>query len=386
MAKAKKRWPQPLADAVRRLHKYEQGHTDSGLILVGLSGGADSLALAVIAAEAARTSHTGNHAPFTAGAVIVDHQLQNGSAHVAHHAAHQARELGLNPVLIHTVDVATTGSLEAAARTARYQAFNHAVADTHATTLLTAHTADDQAEQVLLGLTRGSGTRSLAGIRESRSLSEQHPETSVFRPILGLRRVETEEICRWAGLEWWEDPTNADPKYLRSRIRTEVLPRLEDPQVGLGAGVRAGLVRTASLAAEDADALDMLAEHLLAEAIMEPGRTTDGLPMTAAQREPNTGRKGGRVVVKLNTLVQAPAALSKRVIGLCVSRLGVQRPTRERTEAVYLLLARAHTGSHSAGPVQLPGDVTVYRRAKLAENGCGTLEFIRAEKPAEHAE
>ncbi|PPE86221.1 tRNA lysidine(34) synthetase, partial [Streptococcus agalactiae] len=118
-----------------------------------------------------------------------------------------------------------------------------------AAVVLTAHTADDQAEQVLLGLARGSGTRSLAGIPARGTLPGG---AAVVRPLLGLARADTEAICRWAGLTWFEDPHNRDPALLRSRVRTRVLPALEDPDAGLGPGVRVGLVRTAAIAAEDA--------------------------------------------------------------------------------------------------------------------------------------
>ncbi|MBD4208757.1 tRNA(Ile)-lysidine synthetase, partial [Xanthomonas citri pv. citri] len=93
------------------------------------------------------------------------------------------------------------------------------------------------------GLARGSGTRSLAGIPARGTLPGG---AAVVRPLLGLTRADTETICRWAGLTWFEDPHNRDPALLRSRVRTRVLPALEDPDAGLGPGVRAGLVRTAA--------------------------------------------------------------------------------------------------------------------------------------------
>ncbi|MCZ6939002.1 tRNA lysidine(34) synthetase TilS, partial [Micrococcus luteus] len=196
------------------------------------------------------------------GAAVVDHGLQTGSDAVAAAAADVARILGLTPVTVTRVEVARTGDgPEADARRARRKALaaardagqGDAVPGAGAAVVLTAHTADDQAEQVLLGLARGSGTRTLAGIPARGTLPGG---AAVVRPLLGLTRADTETICRWAGLTWFEDPHNRDPALLRSRVRTRVLPALEDPDAGLGPGVRAGLVRTAAIAAEDAAALE----------------------------------------------------------------------------------------------------------------------------------
>ncbi len=152
-----------------------------GLVLVALSGGPDSLALAAAAAfEAPR-------AGLRAGAVIVDHGLQPGSADVAARAAQQARELGLDPVLVRAVTVGTEGGPEAAARAARYAALEDAAAEAGATLVLLGHTLDDQAETVLLGLARGSGATSLHGMAERSGL--------YGRPLLGIRRATTLQFC-----------------------------------------------------------------------------------------------------------------------------------------------------------------------------------------------
>ena len=167
-------------------------------VLVACSGGPDSLALAAVAAYFARRGHVDGH-PVSVGAVVVDHQLQPGSAGVAAATAATLRDLGLSPVQIRTVDVASTGmGPEAAARDARHAALEAAADDTGAGAILLGHTLDDQAEQVLLGLARGSGTRSLAGMRPARG--------RLLRPFLGLRRADTLEICEVEGLDPWHDP------------------------------------------------------------------------------------------------------------------------------------------------------------------------------------
>ncbi len=165
------------------------------------------------------------------------------------------------------VTVEGPGGVEAAARRARYDALRaHAVAlstSGAAVAVLLAHTADDQAETVLLGLARGSGPRSIAGMRQWR------PPWG--RPLLAVTRADTEDACRVAGLEPWHDPHNADPAFTRVRLRREVLPLLDDV---LGGGVRAALARTASLMRDDLDALDVIAAATL-QAALRPDRTLD---------------------------------------------------------------------------------------------------------------
>ena len=225
--------------AVRRaLARFQPG----GLVLVACSGGADSLALAAsVAFEAPRTR-------LSAGAVIVDHGLQEGSSAVAGRAADQCRRLGLDPVEIVTVQVASSGSgPEAGARHARYRALEDLAERVGAVAVLLGHTRDDQAEQVLLGLARGSGARSLSGMPARRG--------RYVRPLLSVARETTAAACEAAGLTAWVDPHNSDPAYGRVRARA-LLPILE---AELGQGTVAALARSADLLRDDADALDDLA-------------------------------------------------------------------------------------------------------------------------------
>lgn len=335
--------------------------------LVALSGGADSLALA--AACAALTGTRAGERLGPVGAVVVDHGLQEASAEVAAAAADTARRFGLAPVTVTRVEVVPAGDgPEAAARTARRAALARAaraaagpvpghaerggavtpVVAVPVPLVLTAHTAEDQAEQVLLGLARGSGTRSLAGIPPRGRLPEDVP---VARPLLGLTRADTEAICRWAGLTWFEDPHNRDPALLRSRIRTRILPALEDPDAGLGPGVRAALTRTAALAAEDADALDAWAARELDRLALPAGEAGD------------VGAEGAGVVVALDLegLAALPAAVRRRVIARAARRAGARNPARERVLAVDALVTDAHRGGGSAGPVELAGGVRAVR-------------------------
>jgi tRNA(Ile)-lysidine synthase len=219
-------------------------------VLVACSGGTDSLALA--AATAFEASKLG----LQAGAVIVDHGLQAESAQVAETAAEQCRSLGLDPVVVRAVEVGSEGGPEGAARTARYDALRDAADELGADVVLLAHTRDDQAETVLLGLGRGSGARSLAGMAPVAGL--------LRRPFLEIPRATTAAACIASKLRPWHDPHNDDPQYTRVRVRHEVLPVLEQ---ALGPGVIEALARTAGLLRADADALDMLAADLAETAL-----------------------------------------------------------------------------------------------------------------------
>ncbi len=220
-----------------------------GAPLVACSGGADSLALAAAVAF---------EAPGRAALVTVDHGLQDGSADQARRVAALGYELGFDPVEIVTVHVGRDGGREAAARTARYAALD-AVAAALDRDLLLGHTLDDQAETVLMGLGRGSGARSIAGMRPA---SGRH-----LRPLLGLRRATTEAACRALGLDVWDDPHNDDPRLQRVRLRREVLPLLEDVLQG---GVAEALARTASQLQDDDDALDAAADAMILQ-LCAPG-------------------------------------------------------------------------------------------------------------------
>ncbi len=213
-------------------------------LVVACSGGADSLALVAAVAHVA---------PRRVQAVVVDHQLQPGSADVAAKAVEQVRELGCADVRVRRAEVSGPGGTEAAARRARYDVLRgESPADA---LVLLGHTLDDQAETVLLGLGRGSGPRSIAGMRP---LSPPWA-----RPLLETTRATTRKACSAFGLEPWDDPHNVDPAFTRARLRGEGLPLLEEVLQG---GVAEALARTAAQLQDDADALDTLGAHLRGEA------------------------------------------------------------------------------------------------------------------------
>jgi len=230
-------------------------------LIVACSGGTDSLALAAATSDVVAQAATGHRRLVGA---TVDHQLQHGSAERAVETASQLADLGYQQVEVLTVAVDGPGGPEAAARRARYTALRQLADQVGAPdrpgAVLLAHTADDQAETVLLGLARGSGPRSVAGMRPWRS--------PWGRPLLGVSRADTAETCRTAGVLPWQDPHNVDPAFTRVRLRREVLPLLDEV---LGGGVRPALARTAALMAEDLQALDEIAASALEQVVHGDG-------------------------------------------------------------------------------------------------------------------
>ncbi|GAA4626924.1 tRNA lysidine(34) synthetase TilS [Cellulomonas oligotrophica] len=364
--------PAPAVAAVRAAVRAALADLPPGApVLVACSGGADSLALAAAVAHVC-VHGAGPGRP--AGAVVVDHGLQAGSADVARAAAAACRALGLDPVRVVTVQVRGSGGPEAAARTARYGALDAVADEVGAAAVLLGHTLDDQAEQVLLALARGSGARSLAGMRPVRG--------RLRRPLLGLRRADTEAACAALGLVPWHDPTNGRPGAavtpddappgdgpdgvldgvpdglpLRSRVRAEVLPVLEDV---LGPGVAQALARTAAQLAEDADALDAAAGALLRDALLRGALGADGAV------------PDGVVVVDVDVLGGAPVAVRRRALRAAAVRAGAASGALARSHV--LVLDALVVGWHGQGPAHLPGRV-------VARRACGRLYLGRPTGP-----
>jgi tRNA(Ile)-lysidine synthase len=293
-------------------------------VLVACSGGPDSLALAgALAFEADRTQRP-------AGAVVVDHGLQRGSGDVCRRTATTLRSLGLDPVEVVPAAVRPgTGGLEAAAREARYAVLD-AAADRHrAALVLLGHTRDDQAEQVLLGLARGSGARSLAGMPAARGRYR--------RPLLGLTRAQTRAACEAEGLTWWDDPMNEDPSFARVRARRAVAGLEAD----LGPGVAAALARTARQLRADAELLDDLAAGA-----------------TAALGEGPWPAEG---------LAALPEAVRTRAWRLLLLAAGAPagQVSHRHVEACDRLL----TSWRGQGPVHVPGGLRVSRSGGLVVIG-----------------
>ncbi len=304
------------------------------LVLVACSGGADSLALA------AATAGVAPRLGLSVGAVVVDHGLQPGSADVAATTAATLRALGVDPVETARVAVGSAGGPEAAARSARYTALDEAADRLGASAVLLGHTLDDQAETVLLGLARGSGARSLAGMspRSGRYL----------RPFLRLPRAITVGACRELGLAPWSDPHNDDPRYARVRVRGSALPALES---ALGPGVAAALARTARQLRADADALEGWARVELTACAA--GSPAPGAAGAVPHRDLDCDR-----------LARLPEAVRTRVLRMLALEAG--SPAGSLTAEHVAAMDRLVVAWRGQGPVALPGPRSAARR-------CGRL-------------
>lgn len=286
-------------------------------VVLGVSGGADSLAMACAAAEIA------DELAMEFVPVIVDHQLQSGSGDVARRAVEQCQSLGLSASRIRTVDVVlgSGDGLEAAARDARYAALHAVAAEVGARGIAVAHTMEDQAETVLLRLARGSGSRAIAAMQ---------PVTGeIWRPLLRLDRQTLRLALTHFGLEAYEDAHNTDPRFLRSRVRHELMPLLREV---LGHDIEAGLAKTADLVGEDADALDASAANIYKYSVLDGELDCSGF---------------GPI----------PAAITRRVVRLWLLDQGASAAglSRLHIEAVH----RLGTDRSVSGPVKVVGGIEV---------------------------
>jgi len=356
-----RRGPHPAVADVRRAVEDALADLPVGsCVLAGCSGGPDSLALAAGLAWWARPGRRGGRRG-RGGAVVVDHGLQAGSDDVAARAASACRRLGLDPVRVVALRLLEPGSAgggggpEARARDGRHAALAAAAADEGAAAVLLGHTRDDQAEQVLLALARGSGARSLAGIPPRRGL--------LRRPLLDLPRATTTAACAALGLQPWHDPTNDDPRpgrpgdpvdpgRRRALVRAHLLPALEED---LGPGAAAALARTAALLRDDADLLDDLAGDLLALARVD----------AAAHDAP----AGGGLALAVAPLAEAPPALRRRALRAAAVRAGA--PSGAVSAAHVAALDALVTSWRGQGPTSLPGAVEGRR-------SCGRLLLAAA--------
>lgn len=283
-------------------------------VLVACSGGADSLALALALLEESKQF------AIRVGVISIDHQLQDGSRQRAEEVVEMLRLRGAAPAEVMSVTVGNEGGLEAAARTARYQALDDAADQYGAVAIYLGHTASDQAESVLLGLARGSGARSLSGMARVNGRYR--------RPLLHLTRAQVRDEVAALGLPIWDDPHNEDPRFTRVRAR-HLMPQLESQ---LGPGIEAALVRSASLLRDDADALDQWADETFLK--------------VATDQE-----------VDLEQLMFYPRAIRTRVIKRFLSNAGLPAVSADHISAVEALASHWR----GQGPVALPGDVDAAR-------------------------
>jgi len=304
--------------------------TAQARIAIGVSGGADSMALALgTIAEARETG-------VEVIAVIIDHDLQEGSGEVAQTAREQLLSHGISRVIIKKVKVDLTDGMEASARRARYGAFDEVIAEIDPDFFFLAHTLNDQAESVLLGLARGSGTKSLSGMPQ---VNEKF-----VRPLLEIDRSVTEQACLENAVDPWSDPHNRDRSYTRVRVRHEILPLMEEL---LGPGIIDALGRSATILRQDSQALDGYAHEFLS-----------GLPGLSGAAE-GALDSGEKLELSVDDLAQLPVAVRVRVLRSAIARAGA--PLGSLSAQHLAPVEALVTDWHGQGAISLPGGVKVER-------------------------
>lgn len=305
--------PIKLQNAVNELIKnFEPADT----LLIACSGGADSLALAWASKVVAK------RLDLNVIAVIIDHQLFNESFQVALNAKEQCENFGIEKVLIKKIEVKENKEgLESAARSARYEAFEQLMIELNAKAVLLAHTQDDQAETMLMRLTRGSGAKSLSAMKE---VSGKY-----LRPFLHIRKKELVEALQKEGITFWQDPANTDYRFLRAKVRNELMPKLIEV---LGESVIESLDRTSDLLKEDNEALESIAFKNYQDLNKE---------------------------LNVEVLIKFPAAIRKRIIKIAALDSGVNPGpfSYEHIEAIDALV----TNWRGQGNVDLPGFIQASR-------------------------
>jgi tRNA(Ile)-lysidine synthase len=321
--------PIEMQNAVQNLLKdFDAGD----YVLVGCSGGADSLALAWT------TLVVGKRLELKTGVIIVDHQLFPESNSVALNAKKQCEDLVIEEVIIKKVNVEQNHEgLEAAARIARYEAFENVLQETNAQVILLAHTQDDQAETVLMRLTRGSGAKSLSGMAQ---VSGKY-----LRPFLHLRKKLVHDSLDLIGLKAWQDPANTDHQFLRVKVRHELMPKIVEV---LGESAISSLDKTSQLLRLDNQALEDLAQQFFES---QKDVKTNGL--------------------EISELEKLSEAIRTRVLRICAIASGVHPGpfSFEHIEAIDALVKNWH----GQGNVDLPGFIQATRVN-------GSLRFVASKR------
>jgi tRNA(Ile)-lysidine synthase len=305
-----------LLEVRAALRKYLESIPPHHIVLVGCSGGADSLALTrALFLEAPAFS-------LQLIPVVIDHDLQPGSAEVAAKTVAELKSWGIENIFSAKAQVLLTDGIEASARRARYQIFEQALETFSSSYFFLAHTQNDQAESVLLGLARGSGTKSLSGMANVNG--------KYIRPLLSISRASTEQACKESGIDYWSDPHNRNQKFTRVRVRENILPAMEND---LGPGISEALARSAALLREDAEALDGWAAKEFAA--LDPAN------------------------LDCQQLLELPKAIRSRLLRLAIYAAGAPAGglTAEHLVPVEALI----TDWKGQGEVSLPGGVKVSR-------------------------
>ena len=316
-----------LLQQIRRTIRKHALCPPGSRVLVGISGGSDSVALAFVLRELSE------HGGFSLVALAhVNHHLRLTAARDEDFCRNLAERLGLS-IRVESVDVQSYAasqrlSIEDAARRLRYECLRRSATETGANRVAVGHTRDDQAETFLLKLIRGAGMTGLAGIYPQRG--------EIIRPLLDVSRSELRDYLTSIGQAWVEDETNADLKNPRNRVRHRVLPELN---LAAGADTSTAIARAAGLAREDGQWLDELAESRMGALIRE---APNGLEIDAA------------------ALDEEPPPVQRRVLLRALRMVAIDHEIGLDHVEAALGVAAGLTGA-----ADLPGGRVELRRGKL---------------------
>jgi tRNA(Ile)-lysidine synthase len=319
--------PVSAAEAQRLFHPLAQ----SSALVLAVSGGPDSTALLVLAARWHRTRKGKRKAPRLI-AVTIDHGLRPQSAHEARSVRRLARRLGVPHRILRWRGKKPRTGLQQAARAARYRLLADVARSAKANHILTAHTLDDQAETVLMRMSRGSGITGLCAMREIAALplshSSRRPQSLLLvRPLIGIPKARLIATLRRAGIEYADDATNRDPRFARARVR-DVMPAL----------AREGL---------DAPRIALFARRLQrAESALE-----SAVDAAAAHVSERTWGNAGPIVLDAEKFFLLPAEIALRLLGRAITHVGDEGSLRlGKLEALYEALvpqSRCAPSTHS---------------------------------------
>jgi tRNA(Ile)-lysidine synthase len=325
-----------MADVRRAVRENwdRAGVVQDDLVLVAASGGADSMALAASAV------FEGQRAGIRVGAVVIEHGLQEVTKQIAPIVAQRLSALGLSPIEVVAITVPAgpgSGGVEAAAREARYEALETAASKLGAKHVLLGHTQNDQAETVLLGLARGSGLKSIAGMTPI--------DGRWLRPLLDISRATTEAACADQGVVVWDDPANESAEFARVRVRKNALPALESE---LGSGVVPALARTAELVQED-----------LAYLEAQSAAVFNTIAKVAATK----------ISIAVAEFAELPAPIASRVLHRALSLFGATISKIHVDEVMQLV-----TNWHGQKELTVPGARVVRQDGELIFKSTKTLK------------
>ena len=283
------------------------GHADAARLLVAVSGGADSSTALIALTERAERHR------WRIGAAYVDHGIAPPEVRTGFRQAVHALAVACDvPLHVASVDLnAQQPGLEAAARSARYACLADYAQQFGADAIVTGHTADDQVETILLHLIRGSGIDGLTGMRARAPLPIDRADVpALIRPLLAITRTETETVCRAFGIEAAHDPSNCDPRFLRNRVRGELLPLLRELNPAVGCALR----RLAATTRTDLDALETLTARVRTSLDVERRDTTIEVSRVELQSQSTAIRR--RLLRTLALEVGAAPLSAERTIAL----------------------------------------------------------------------